>query len=172
MIDGTVADKLRDNISGKVLPSESLRNHTTYRTGGRAELLVIAADGNDAQWVYRFASDNGHRLTIIGAGSNIIVPDSGIEGIVLKTKSEDARIDFRNDGKVAIDAGVYLDSLIRSAAGRNMGGFEHIAGIPGTVGGALVMNAGTNDGDVSVIIDSAEAITPGGELLNLSLIHI
>ena len=168
MIDSTVVESIRDNISGEVLPSEPLSSHTTYRTGGEAELLVVAGNGKDAQWVYRFARDNGHRLTVIGAGSNIIVPDSGIEGIVLKTKSEGARIDFREDGKVAVDAGVYLDSLIRHAAENNFGGFEHITGIPGSVGGAVVMNAGTNDGDVSAIIDSVAALTPEGKLLDLS----
>ncbi len=168
MIDSSVIENIKENISGEVLPSEPLSAHTTYRTGGEAELLIIAADGNDAKWVYRFALDNGHRLTVIGAGSNIIVPDEGMEGIVLKTKSEGARIDFSGNGKAIVDAGVYLDSLIRSAAQENLGGFEHITGIPGTVGGAVVMNAGTNDGEVSAIIDSVEAVTPGGELLNLS----
>lgn len=168
MIDSTVAENIREHVSGEVLSSEPLSGHTTYRTGGEAELLVIAGNGNDAQWVYRFARDNGHRLTVIGAGSNIIVPDLGIEGIVLKTKSEDARIDFHADGKVDVDAGVYLDSLIKKAAEENLGGFEHITGIPGTVGGAVVMNAGTNEGDVSAIIDSVEALTPDGELLELA----
>jgi UDP-N-acetylmuramate dehydrogenase len=169
MIDNTVIEHIRDNIRGDVIPSGPLSGLNTYRTGGEAELLVIAADGNDAQWVYQFAGDNGHGLTVIGAGSNIIVPDSGIEGIILKTKSESARIDFNENGKVTVDAGVYLDSLIRCSAQKNLGGFEHITGIPGTVGGAVVMNAGTNDGNVSDIIDNVLALTPEGEILELKL---
>ncbi len=169
MIDSSIIENIKENISGDVLPAEPLSGHTTYRTGGEAELLVIAADGNDAQWIYRFARDNGHRLTVIGAGSNIIVPDAGIKGIVLKTKSEGARIDFREDGKVIVDAGVYLDSLIKNSAEKNLGGFEHITGIPGTVGGAVVMNAGTKDGNVSDIIDNVLALTPEGEILELRL---
>jgi len=167
MIDKTIIEDIRRHLSGKVLTSEPLSSHTTYRTGGDAEMLVIASDGKDAQRAYQFAHDNGLRLTVIGAGSNIIVPDSGIEGIVLKTRSEVARIGFLEDEKVTVDAGVYLDSLIREAAGRGLGGFEHITGIPGTVGGAIVMNAGTNHGDVSAVIDSVTAVKPGGELLDL-----
>jgi UDP-N-acetylmuramate dehydrogenase len=135
MIETAVAEEIRKNVSGEVLLSEPLSSYTTYRTGGEAELLIVAENNSDLQWVYRFARKNGFPLNIIGAGSNIIVPDSGVEGIILKTKGEGARIDFRDDG---------------------------------TVGGAVVMNAGTKDGDISAIIDSVEVVASDGEQLSLT----
>ena len=168
MLDRAVIKEIEMNIVGDVLPSEPMSGHTTYRTGGPAELLVTTKNGVDTRWVYQYALENDIPLTVIGAGSNLIAPDEGIKGIVIKTRCDSARIEFREDGKVLADAGIYLDLLIREAAARDLGGFEHITGIPGTVGGAVMMNAGTNDGEVSDIIDSVEAVTPDGELFTLS----
>ena len=168
MLDRAVIKEIEMNIVGDVLPSEPMSGHTTYRTGGPAELLVTTKNGVDTRWVYQYALENDIPLTVIGAGSNLIAPDEGIKGIVIKTRCDSARIEFREDGKVLADAGIYLDLLIREAAARDLGGFEHITGIPGTVGGAVMMNAGTNNGEVSDIIDSVEAVTPDGELFTLS----
>lgn len=167
MIDKAIAREIGAGIEGEVLLSEPMYRHTTYRTGGEAEIMVVAENGDDSCRAYQFARKNDIPLTVIGAGSNVIAPDAGIEGIVLKTRSENARIDWRDDGKVKTDGGVYLDTLIRKSAQRNIGGFEHITGIPGTVGGAIFMNAGTKGGEICELIDSAEAVSEDGRLLVL-----
>jgi UDP-N-acetylmuramate dehydrogenase len=128
---------------------------------------VEAADSADCEWVYRFVRNRGIPFHIIGAGSNLIVPDSGVRGVVLKTRSERACIDFAGNGIVIADSGVYLETLIREAAAKGKGGFEHVTGIPGTVGGAVVMNAGTREGDTSGILEYAEVITSACKVIRL-----
>ncbi len=163
-----IINYIRNNISDRVLPGEPLKNHTSYRTGGEAELLVCAASSADAEWIYRFASQEGLPLKIIGAATNLIAPGEGTGGIVLKTESSRADISFSGDNSVEAEAGVPLDALIREAAGRGLGGLNHLAGIPGTVGGAIFMNAGTAKGDTASVIISVEALTPSGKRIRLS----
>jgi len=160
--------EIRDNISGEILLSEPLSRHTTYRTGGKADILVQVRDGTEAEWIYRFGKQNGLPVTIIGAGSNLIVRESGIRGLVIKTKSGSASVIFDQKTRVVADAGVYLDNLIKRAAEHGFGGLNDIAGIPGTVGGAVFMNAGTGEGDVSSVIIWADAVSPGGREVRLS----
>jgi len=159
--------EIRENIRGNVSGSEPLKNHTAYRVGGEAECLVQALDSIDSEWVYRFACSESVPLTVLGAGSNVIAPEEGVAGIVLKTRSEGGRIDFTGDSRAVVDAGVYLEDLIRGAAARGLGGFEHVTGIPGTVGGAVVMNAGTREGDTSGILEYVEIVTSAGKLMKL-----
>ena len=161
-IGPSIINEIRNNIRGEVLDSEPLSNHTTYRTGGDADLLVSVNDATEAEWMYRFCLEKDLPLKIIGAGSNLIVAHSGIRGIVMKTRSREAVIDFENQGRVISDAGVYLDTLIRELAERGYGGLNCIAGIPGTVGGAVFMNAGTGGGDVSSLLENVEVVTPEG----------
>jgi UDP-N-acetylmuramate dehydrogenase len=159
----SVIDRIRGSIRGNILLSEPLENHTTYQVGGNAEYLVAARDSEEASLVYAFAVSEGIPLTILGWGSNVIAPDAGIEGIVLKTLSDNARVRFQDDGIVQVDAGKNLVDLARIAGERGLSGLEPIAGIPGTVGGALIMNAGTKEGDIASVTRSVEVVTPGGK---------
>ncbi len=163
-INARIIREIRDSIVGEVIAWESLSRHTTYRSGGKAQLFVQTLNSDEAKRICRFARKKGFPLTVIGAGSNVIVPDLGIGGIVLKTMNNSARIQFE-DNKVTADAGVYLDDLIRRAASRGLGGLQHVTGIPGTVGGAIVMNAGTRGGNISDIICWAEAVDPHGNIV-------
>lgn len=166
-MDDAFCQKISENIRGTVLASEPLKNHTAYRIGGKAECLVQALDSRDAEWVYRFAGSENIPLTVLGAGSNVIAPEEGIAGIVLRTHSDRGKIDFSNGSLVVADSGVYLETLIKESAIRGLGGFDHVTGIPGTVGGAIVMNAGTREGDTSGILEYVEAVTPAGKMVKL-----
>lgn len=154
---------LRERLPGCVHPAEPLRKHTTYKVGGEAEALVVPANREDAAWVFRYACASATPLTILGAGSNVIAPDVGIDGIVLVTKTPGARIEFPGDGMVRADAGALLQDLVDEAAARGYGGLEPLAGIPGTVGGAVVMNAGTRDTETADLLTNVEYVTPDGE---------
>lgn len=158
----SVIDRIRSAVSGNILESEPLSGHTTYRVGGKAEYLVPAADSTEAEKVYVEALSGGIPVTILGWGSNVIAPDGGIEGIVLKMSSESARMEFPGSGRVLVDAGVSLIDLARAAAGKGLKGLEPIAGIPGTLGGAIIMNAGTDDGDTGSLISRVTVVTPEG----------
>ncbi len=154
--------EIRAQAAGKVLPGEPLARHTTYRVGGAAEVLVCPRDAEDAARVYSFARLRGVPLLVLGAGSNVIAPDEGIAGVVLKTASASARIVFLGGRKVRAEAGVPLIDLVRATAARGLAGLEPLAGIPGTVGGAVVMNAGTRDVEVARLLSRIDVITSSG----------
>ena len=154
--------ELQGGIRGRILRSEPLCNHTTYRVGGEAEILVQPQNGRDAGWAYAFARRQRLPLTVIGAGSNVIAPDEGIAGILLQMKSISPPVVFKRDGRVRADAGILINDFVRATAERGLTGLEPLAGIPGTLGGAIVMNAGTRDSDVSEHLASATVMTSSG----------
>jgi UDP-N-acetylmuramate dehydrogenase len=157
-----IAADIRRHVGGAVLLGEPLSAHTTYRVGGPAEVFVQPRDSREAAWVYRFAWGERIPLTVIGAGSNVIAPDEGVPGVLLQMKSAAPRITFSRDGRARCDAGVLLHDLVVAAARRGLVGLEPLAGIPGTVGGAVVMNSGTRDADASLHLVRAVLMTPRG----------
>lgn len=167
-MDERIVHEVRAAVRGTVLLSEPLSGHTTYRVGGRAELLVQPLNSRDAAGLYALAHREGVALTIIGAGSNVIAPDEGVAGILLQMMSLSPSFSFRRDGRVRADAGALLGGLIEAAASRGLAGLEPLAGIPGTVGGAVVMNAGTRDVDVSARLVGATVIMPSGRTRSFS----
>ena len=161
-MDKKLIQKIRKNVSGKVLPGEPLARHTTYHVGGKAEVLAVPRDADDAARVYSFVKGEGIPLVVIGAGSNVIAPDEGIEGVVLRTAAASARILFLGGGRIRADAGVPLLDLVRASAAHGLSGLEPLAGIPGTVGGAVVMNAGTRDTETVEYLRRVEVVTSTG----------
>lgn len=156
----SVIRAIRERICSGVLLGEPLAMHTTYRVGGPAEVFVSCRTPDEAEWLCAFVRSEGIPFTVIGAGSNVIAPDEGIEGIVLCTKNDSASIKFGSSGRVIADSGVMLERLARETCFRGLGGLEPLAGIPGTVGGAVVMNAGTKDVEISSFIVAVEAVDP------------
>ncbi|MCK4538699.1 MAG: UDP-N-acetylmuramate dehydrogenase [Candidatus Krumholzibacteria bacterium] len=163
MVHNKLVDRLRQKIRGGVLPGEALCGYTTYETGGAAEILVIPENSMELRLAVLFARNEGIPLTLLGAGSNVIVPDEGVDGITICTKSNRTKLEIRDDGYCYADAGVMLDEMIRVAARKDRGGFHGISGIPGTIGGALVMNAGTDIATISDLVRSVEVLTKTGE---------
>jgi len=161
-MDKKLVQEIRKNVAGIVLPREPLARHTTYRVGGKAGVLVCPRDADDAARVYSFVKREGMACTVIGAGSNVIAPDEGIDGVVIKTMAASARISFLGGGRVRADAGVPLLDLVRLTAARGLSGLEPLAGIPGTVGGAVVMNAGTRDIETAEFLGRVEVLTSTG----------
>jgi len=155
-------DTIRSAVRGDVLLSEPLKNHTTYRVGGAAEVLVRPDSIAEALWIYRFARRKEIPLTIIGAGSNVIASDRGVDGIVIITKNSLKGIAFAGGDLVRAEAGVALHDLAQAAAGRGLRGLEPISCIPGTAGGAVIMNAGTRDGDTSRLLVRVGVCTSHG----------
>jgi len=120
-----------------------MKKHTSWRIGGPSELFVEPIGREELRQVVAHAYKRGIPLTVIGAGSNLLVSDSGIKGIVVKVGKGLSQVWAGEDGVVA-EAGARLASVAVIARDAGLGGFEFSAGIPGAVGGALVMNAGAN----------------------------
>ena len=148
---GLLASRLQKEIQGAVKVGEPLKKHTTWRVGGPADLLVTPHSITDLQVCVQYSHLYGLPLTIIGNGSNLLALDGGVRGIVIKTRGGLQQLHIQ-DELVQAEAGILLSFLAKAAAHQNLSGLEFTAGIPATVGGATVMNAGTGDGVMAEVL--------------------
>ena len=152
-------------FSGEIRPHEPMTRHTTMKVGGAADLLVIPGDLASLRRVMAVAHRVGLPMMALG-GSNVIVRDGGIAGIVVKL-SRLNRIRVVGDRTIVAEAGVLLPRLARAAARAGLSGLEFAIGIPGTVGGSVIMNAGTRDGELAPVTEAVTMIAPDGALHTL-----
>ncbi len=151
----------------RVQEQEPLSAHTTFRIGGAAEFLVTAQTIEQAAQVLRLCRDTQTPLLLLGNGSNLLVSDDGVAGVVLRPAA--GTPGFTVDGTtVTADAGLQLSKLCVAMGEIGLSGLEFAYGIPGTVGGGAYMNAGAYGGQLSDVIRSAVALTPDGEAVTLS----
>src|SRR5438128_9328141 len=161
-----LVETISARLGVRACPGEPLARHTSFRIGGPAELLVVPETVEELAFVWRAAARSATRVTLLGGGSNVLVGDGGVRGVVVKLGRGFARVDW-HDGEggaeVRAGAGANLGRLARTAASRGLAGLEHAEGIPGTVGGALFMNAGAYGGDVAGAAIAVEGLDAGGE---------
>ncbi len=151
---------------GRVQAAAPLAPATWFRVGGPAEHLVRPADVEDL-CAFLAALPDGIPVTAIGAASNLIVRDGGVPGVVLRLARGFSEITVEPDGIVAGAAA--LDATVAEhAAAAGLAGLEFLCGIPGSIGGAVVMNAGAYGNDIAACLDWAEVVTRAGALLRLS----
>lgn len=149
------------NICGTVLLNEPMSLHTSFRTGGPAEVFIKAESTENIISAIDIAKKYNKQYIITGNGSNILVKDGGIDGIVINIGNEMSKI--KCDGtKIYAQAGVMLSALATAAADEELTGLEFASGIPGTVGGAVFMNAGAYDGEIKDVIEYADVIDSEG----------
>lgn len=145
---------------------EPLSNHTTFRIGGPAEVYVKPSTEQLRQ-LFALAKETDTPVTIIGNGSNLLVSDQGIRGVVAEIGSGMNEVVVGKTMVVA-QAGALLSKVAHEAAEAGLGGFEFAAGIPGTVGGAVVMNAGAYGGEIKDVLKSVTVLSQEGEILTLT----
>ncbi len=149
------------NICGTVLLNEPMSLHTSFRTGGPAEVFIKAESTENIISAIDIAKKYNKQYIITGNGSNILVKDGGIDGIVINIGNEMSKI--KCDGtKIYAQAGAMLSALAAAAADEELTGLEFASGIPGTVGGAVFMNAGAYDGEIKDVIEYADVIDSEG----------
>ena len=136
-----LAPKLQAGVAGRVLTGVSMKNFTTWRIGGPADLMLIPQADDDIVAALEFAGRHNLPLTVIGNGSNLLVGDAGIRGLVLKIGGGLQELQIR-DNEITAGAGVLLPALARLAGRESLSGLEFAGGIPASLGGALIMNAG------------------------------
>lgn len=152
-------------LRGRMQQSVALAPTTWFRVGGPAEALVRPADTEDL-CAFLAALPHEVPVTVIGAASNLIVRDGGIHGVVIRLARGFNEIIVESDGIVAGAAALDL-TVSEHAAAAELSGLEFLSGIPGTIGGAVAMNAGAYGSDVAHVLDWAEIVTRSGELLAL-----
>ena len=155
-------------VRGKLLRDEPLGPYTWFRVGGAADALFIPADADDLADFLK-ALDGSVPVTVLGVGSNVIVRDGGVEGVVIRLAGRPwAQITTEGD-TITAGAGA-LDSMVaRASAKAGLAGLEFYAGIPGTIGGALTMNAGCYGSETRDVLVSARGVTRTGERVEYAL---
>jgi UDP-N-acetylenolpyruvoylglucosamine reductase len=152
-------------VSGEVKPNHPLAPWTSVRVGGNAELWVRPNAADALVALLRLAREEGVGITILGGGANTLVGDGGVPGVVLRVPPdllpEEKQIDS-GGGQLTLCAGAAIARLITLMRGSGLVGAEFLAGIPGTIGGAVTMNAGTKHGECMSIVEAVELATPEG----------
>lgn len=146
---------------------EPMSRHTTLRIGGEADYMVLPSSIEEIKQVVLLCKRYNMPFYIMGNGSNLLVSDSGYRGLVIKLSSEFSAITVLDEGIVVAQAGVLMSKLSSVIARHELTGFEFGAGIPGTLGGAVTMNAGAYGGEIKQIIQSATVIDREGEIYSL-----
>lgn len=162
-----IADELMQAGIEKVWTDEPLANHTTWRIGGPADLLIQPKDKASLQKALQIIHRHEIPWNVIGRGSNLLVRDRGIRGAVLKVAEGLSHCEFRGE-EVCVGAGYSMIRLAVETGKMGLTGMEFAGGIPGTVGGAVYMNAGAHGSDLSRILIDAEILFENGESKVLS----
>lgn len=158
--------KLREIIAEKNIEKNAeMKNYTSFKVGGPADVLVKPTTKDEISKVVKLCKEEKIPFFIIGNGSNIIVKDGGIRGVVIKLSNLD-KISVEETSLVA-EAGATIISTSVAARDANLTGLEFACGIPGSVGGALAMNAGAYDGEMSFIVESAVVLNDIGDIITL-----
>lgn len=151
----------------QVLKDEPMSRHTTFRIGGPADYFVCP-DREQIAEVLAVAKKCGMAITVIGNGSNLLVGDKGIRGLVVEIGSAMNQI-MVDKNHITAGAGALLSQVAAKAAAAELGGMEFAAGIPGSVGGAVTMNAGAYGGEMKDILRTVTVLTPEGEMKTLDV---
>lgn len=149
---------------GIVKIDEPMRKHTNFKIGGNADVFVIAKNIEEIKCVIKFSKENNILLTILGNGSNVLVSDKGIRGIVLQVGTKEIKIEKQKNALVEVEAGVMLGALAQVLLKQSISGFEFAAGIPGSIGGAIRMNAGAYGGEMKDIVKDVTVLNEKGEI--------
>ena len=145
-----------------LLEGEPMAKHTTFRVGGPAALMALPGSAEQAALVVREAAEEGIVPVFLGNGSNLLVPDEGLDAFVIKTTDGLDRITREGDC-LEVESGVPLSRLAVFARDNGLTGLEFAHGIPGSLGGAVTMNAGAYDGEMAQVVTSVTYLTPTGQ---------
>ena len=149
---------------GQILLDEPMSKHTTFKIGGPADALIMPTTMKEAQVILETTHKYGVDTTLLGNGSNLLVMDKGIRGIVLYTGDLFAKVEIEGT-KVFAQAGILLADLVKKVAESSLTGLEFAIGIPGSLGGGVYMNAGAYDGELKHHITAVTSITRDGKII-------
>lgn len=151
-------DDIRRAFSGRIAIQEPLAKYTTFRIGGPADIYLEPLDKADALSLIRYLRRQELPFFLMGNGSNVLVADEGIRGAVVNLEAGFGYANVQEDGTITAGAGIRLAKFVDFCIGQGCQGAEMLAGIPGTLGGAVIMNAGAYGGEISDHMISVEVI--------------
>jgi UDP-N-acetylmuramate dehydrogenase len=150
-----------------ILLNEPMSRHTTFKIGGPADCLIFPASMDEVKNVFDLLHEYEIPFTVLGNGSNVLVLDKGIRGATVKFNSPMSYI-YNENEHIFVGAGAPLKDVSQYAAKCSLTGMEFAVGIPGSIGGAVFMNAGAYDGEIKNIVRSVKAVTVNGEIVKYS----
>ena len=151
-----------------VLVDEPMSAHTTFRVGGPADVLVMPCSADVACQVVDLVREHGCALHIMGRGSNLLVADAGLRGVVVQIASNLSDINVCEGGVIVAEAGASNSKIAAVARDAGLAGYEFAAGIPGSVGGAAIMNAGAYDGEFKDVAIEVTCLDSEGDIVKLT----
>ncbi len=167
MIPFSLREKLKQ-LKGEFLWEEALARYTTIKTGGPADLLYYPADLEDLKNTLRLCKAEKVNYFILGNGSNLLIRDGGIRGVVIRLHRLLSQFKIEKEEEdfvwIRAEAGVATPKLVEFCKQKGFSGIESLYGIPGTLGGALIMNAGTREGEIGDAVEEVKALDSSGEL--------
>lgn len=159
-------------VSGKIIQNEPMSRHTTFHIGGPCDFYVEVKTITELKQLIKLCLKKKTRYQIIGFGSNILVKDKGIEGIVIRLTGDFYNLSFNlKKNMVIADGGCALQLFVKKCADNGLSGAEMLVGIPGTIGGAIIMNAGTKEGYIGSLIKSVTIMDEEGIVRVLKKSH-
>ena len=152
-----------ETIGCKISPNYPMKKYTWLRVGGNADMVVEPNNYDEFIDLLNLLSSSETPWVVLGEGSNTIVYDKGISGVVISTKKL-KKIEITGDDKVLAESGAILGTILNKTIKAGLTGFEFAAGIPGTVGGGIFMNAGANEGEIKDVVDTVWIWLDGKEI--------
>ena len=155
-------ETLSTMTKGSFLKDEAMAKHTSYGIGGPAKAYITPRDKDDLSQILQFANQHNIATYFVGSGSNLLVADEGIDGLVITLGKSLKRLEITGT-TVFAESGVMLGKMVKECISRNLSGVESMIGVPGTLGGALVMNAGAFGGEISNYLKHVTVMKMNGQ---------
>ena len=152
---------------GCIKKDEPMSAHTTFKVGGAADYFIVPANEEELSAILSYLTNAQREYIVVGNGSNLLVGDRGYRGCVILLYDNYNKISVEGE-HITAQAGALLSAIAHTALDNELTGFEFAAGIPGTAGGAVVMNAGAYGGEMADIIESVDVIVPDGDVIRLT----
>ena len=149
---------------GRILLNEPMRNHTTFKIGGPVDYLILPSSMEEVSQTLRLLERHGIPHTILGNGSNVLVRDKGVRGAIVKFNSPFSAIRLEEGNRIFAGAGASLKDVAVFAADHGLTGMEFAIGIPGSIGGAVFMNAGAYDGEMKNVVVKVRSVAEDGSM--------
>ena len=153
-------------INGKIFNNEPMSKHTSFGIGGKT-CYVLPKNELELSSLLSYCTKNEINIFFAGSGSNLLVSDQGYSGIVVSLKKTFKTLNIYRDGTIVSESGVMLGHLVKNAIKNNIKGLESLIGVPGTLGGALIMNAGAYGSEISKYFISAELMDMNGKVYSV-----
>ena len=168
MIEKTVVEEIKKMLPSDIIyENEPMKKHTTFFAGGEAKLYICIEEISQLQQLMLYLTENNIPYFIIGNGSNLLVSDNGFNGVIIEIGNAFSGVSVENN-RIRAKAGTLLSKVSNYAMKESLSGIEFASGIPGTIGGAVVMNAGAYDGEMKQVVKEVKILCPDGKIITLS----